>query len=269
MEQITVEKAKELMLEIMTYFDDFCRNNGIKMWLYAGTLLGAIRHKGYIPWDDDIDVCMTREDYEKLLTLVDKIDPKYVLYEHRLNKKYKYPFAKLCLKDSSCVEFHNPKFCGVKLGIYIDIFPIDYVGNTKEEAIEHCTATNKMVWKTMLFLKIPLDGNFVVRFLKRVKRLFCYNSLMANIHLKKFHAMLTKYKEPTKYSAVPVWVNATKTILVSEDYRGDVKLPFEGKEFYSFDGHIHFLETLFGDYMQLPPVEQREVHGFEAYIVKK
>lgn len=268
LERINLDETKKVMLSIMEYFDDFCRQNGLKMWLYAGTLLGAVRHKGYIPWDDDIDVCMTREDYDKLLTLIDKIDPKYMLLEHSLNKKYKYPFAKLTLKDSLCVEFHNPKFCGVKLGIYIDIFPIDYVGDTLEVANKHCEETNKMVWYSMQYLRHPITGNFFKRCVRLFKRVFVFNGLFANAYLSKFNKKLRTFKEPTKYSAVPVWVNANKTILETSDYRDDTELTFEGKKFYSFKGYIRFLEKLFGNYMELPPIEQREVHGSETYLLK-
>ena len=267
LERVSLEQVKEIMLSIMTDFDKFCRDHGLRMWLYAGTLLGAIRHKGYIPWDDDIDVCMTREDYNKLLTIADQIDSKYVLLEHSLNKKYKYPFAKLVLKDSYCVEFHNPKFCGVKLGIYIDIFPIDYVGDTMDVALEHCKQTNQMVQKSLCYLGFPLEGNFFSKVYQKAKRIILYNGFMANRFLKMFDKKLQSFSD-TKYSAVPVWMNASKTILVTEDYRDDVEVPFEGKTFNTFKGHIHFLERLFGNYMELPPVEQREVHGFDAYVIK-
>ena len=268
LQKVDLPQVKEIMLSIMSYFDDFCKKHDLKMWLYAGTLLGAVRHKGYIPWDDDIDVCMTREDYNKLLKIADEIDPNYVLLEHTLNKKYKYPFAKLVLKDSYCVEFHNPKFCGVKLGIYIDIFPIDYVGDTMEVALKHCEETNEMVKKSLCYLGFPLESNFFSKVYQKTKRIVLYNGFMARRFLKKFDKKLTSFNN-TKYSAVPVWMNASKTILETSDYRENVELPFEGKKFYTFKGYIHFLERLFGNYMELPPVEQREVHGFDAFIIKK
>lgn len=266
---IATEEAKKIMFDIMSDFDAFCRKHGLRMWLYAGTLLGAVRHKGYIPWDDDIDVCMPREDYEKLIKIADEIDPKYTILEHRLNKKYAYPFMKVSLTDSSCVEFHDPKFCGVKLGIYIDVFPIDYVGDTLEEAKEHCKKTEEMRLSNLKLLQYDIvASNAFVRGLKKIKRYFVHKFETTKL-LNKFNALITKYDHPTKYSAVPVWMNAAKTILETKDYQGNKTLTFEGKVFSTFDGYIHFLETLFGDYMKLPPLEQRETHGFEAYIIEK
>ena len=265
--KIDLPEIKQIMLSILVDFDEFCKKHDLTMWLYAGTLLGAVRHKGYIPWDDDIDVCMSRKDYNKLISMADKIDPKYELFEHSLNKKYRYPFAKLSLKNTSCVEFHNPKFCGVKLGLYIDIFPIDFVGNTMEESLEFCTKNNELVQKSLCYLNFPLEGNIFKKAYQLAKKVILHNGCRANKFLKQFDQRVQVYKEPTKYSAMTAWgFRSDKTILESEEYKGNVKVTFEGKTFNVFNGYIHYLEVLFGDYMKLPPVEQREVHGFDAYI---
>ena len=269
MTKISTEEAKKIMLEATIYFAKFCKENGLKMWLHGGTLLGAIRHKGYIPWDDDIDLAMPREDYEKLLKMTDKLDPGYTLFEHRLNKRYKYPFAKLSVNDTLCVEFHNPKSCGVRLGIYLDIFPIDYVGNTEEDAKAFCEETSEMVFYSWRFLRQKLEGGFVGRTIKTLKRAIRYNRFAGNRFLARFDAKLRSYKEPTAYCAVPAWINAPKTIMKREEYDGGEVVSFEGHEFLAYQGYIHWLESVYGDYMTLPPVEKREIHGCDFYIKQK
>lgn len=267
--KITVDDAKRIQNEILIYFNDFCNKHGLKMYLYAGTLLGAVRHKGFIPWDDDIDVCMSRSDYNKLLSLIDELDDDYVIASRELNKKYLYPFGKIYKKNTSCVEFHNPKFCGIDLGIYVDIFPIDYVGDTIEEANANCNFMLERIYESMNYLHHIPRGNILTKNLRRIKNFIKNNPIKRKKNFKIIDEFMHKYEKPTKYSAVVAWVNSSKTILETSQYAGGVELTFEGRTYLSYDGHIEFLEKLFGDYMTLPPVEQREVHGFDSYIYKK
>ena len=267
--KITLAETKIIMLDILIYLKQFCDGNELKLWLFAGTLLGAVRHKGYIPWDDDIDVCMPRSDYNKLLSLSNKIDNKYILFDHTINKKYRYPFGKLTLKDSLCVEFNNPKFCGTKIGIYIDIFPVDYIGDNEKEYTINCEKALAQVHESMNYLKFPIKANFFIKFLKKIKRRIIYNSHKCNKFLDCFNESLQNYSRATKYSAIPSWLNSINTVLETSEYDENIEIEFEGLKFNTYNGYIHSLEKIFGNYMELPPIEQREAHGFDAYLFKK
>ena len=111
------------MLDILIYFDEFCRKNDIKYWLSSGTLLGAVRHSGFIPWDDDMDVEMLPEDYKKLISLRNKFDNDiFILQDKKSDAEYIAPFPKIRNKVSHIKEIHNRDIGYKYNGVFIDIF---------------------------------------------------------------------------------------------------------------------------------------------------
>lgn len=124
MKKLNDKETKQKLLNILEYFDFLCSENNLNYSLYGGTLLGAVRHKGFIPWDDDIDVAMPLKDYEKFLSLSEIKAGKYRLHdrnsEENNHENYYYPFAKLEDEDTIINFFKNRD----KGGAFIDIFPI-------------------------------------------------------------------------------------------------------------------------------------------------
>ena len=120
--RITIEELKRVQLEILDMVTQFCDANGIRYWLDSGTLLGAIRHKGYIPWDDDIDLGMLREDYERFVSVFNESNDRYRVLSFEWNPDFGFPFAKVC--DTTTV-LYEPDERGRKMAINIDIFPYD------------------------------------------------------------------------------------------------------------------------------------------------
>ena len=115
---------KKTQIEILLFFKHFCDENKLTFYLYGGTLLGAVRHKGYIPWDDDIDVCMPRKDYDIFLKKFPKTNCTYFIENHSTDKKYFLHFSKLMKKDTIYLEY-TTQSVGYKSSIFIDIFPIN------------------------------------------------------------------------------------------------------------------------------------------------
>ena len=133
MQKLNLEEIQKIELDILIYLDKICKENNIKYYLSSGTLLGAIKYKGFIPWDDDIDVVLFRSDYLKLIDVLGKNDEKYKILSIYNTEDYYYPFAKLV--DTRTVLIENSK--KIKdMGVYIDIFPIDgYITENIEKEI--------------------------------------------------------------------------------------------------------------------------------------
>ena len=125
------EKIKQLLLKLLDKFVEVCEQNHLQYYLAGGSVIGAVRHKGFIPWDDDIDVHMPRADYEKLQTLPDEVWGEDMrLATWRKTKNYTYDFLKLELTNTTVIERLHPDYIG---GIFLDVFPLDYISNSQTE----------------------------------------------------------------------------------------------------------------------------------------
>lgn len=126
---------QEKLLEMLKWLSSYIEEHGLRYYVIGGTFLGAVRHKGFIPWDDDIDIAMPRSDYQKLINLLSKRTDHYIVeYPNGKTKEYMYNFAKLYDVNTTMIEKLRMK---VVRGVYIDIFPLDGLGNTYEESIKN------------------------------------------------------------------------------------------------------------------------------------
>ena len=126
----STSEMREIQLKMMDCIHHFCIKNKIKYSLAFGSLLGAVRHKGFIPWDDDIDIMMLRSDYELFVNTFNCYNSNYKVYDYRKDTQYYYAFAKVC--DERTLRIESSKVQG--LGVFIDVFPIDYYADTEKEA---------------------------------------------------------------------------------------------------------------------------------------
>ena len=122
MKELTLPEIKEIELEILKVFHNFCKENNIRYFISHGTLLGTIRYKGFIPWDDDVDVLVPREDYDRLLAIF-KDSEKYRLLHFEKDDRFLFPYAKLC--DMTTLKVENGREADLHLGVDMDIFPLD------------------------------------------------------------------------------------------------------------------------------------------------
>ena len=122
MKELSLQELKQIEFDILKMFDVFCKENNIRYFLSNGTLLGAVKYKKFIPWDDDVDLLIPREDYNRMISLF-KDDDRYQLFAYEKKQEFCYPFAKLCDMTTRKVEpgYNN----GVELGVDIDLFPLD------------------------------------------------------------------------------------------------------------------------------------------------
>ena len=251
-------ELKQKLTEMMSWFHLFCEENNLRYYVLGGTMLGAVRHGGFIPWDDDIDVGMPRTDYEKLYKILGtKIHGKYLLETPKTTSKdYYYTFSKLYDIQTTLVENTRSK---IKRGIYLDIFPLDGIGNSQDDAKKNYSKIKKL--DNVLMLKVAgirkgrkLYKNVGVALFRLIpissKKLL---NLVCNECSKRDF-------DDFAYGGNLVGAWGAKEILPRE-VMGTPKLyKFENIMVYGAEDADKYLTGLYGDWRQLPPVEKRISH---------
>lgn len=267
MKELTLQELKDIEFEILKVFDAFCKENNIRYFFAYGTLLGAIRYKKFIPWDDDVDVLVPREDYDRLLTLF-KDTEKYRMFAFERTPEYRFPFAKICDMTTRKDEFgHNN---GIELGVDIDIFPLDNWDNDLEKAKQEA----KYIGKNMKYLgfsklKKADSVNPVKRFIKGIVMMFC-KLLGSGYYLKKIMKASNKpAQKGSAYVGCKTWcVYGARGIHRAEVFADSVEIEFEGEKFPAPIGWDEYLTDLYGDYLPEPPKEKQKTHhSFKAYRI--
>ena len=252
------EQQKKLT-KMLSWFHNTCVNNNLRYYIIAGTMLGAVRHKGFIPWDDDIDVGMPRSDYERLRQLSSEIngDGQYIFeYPGPTNSEYPYLFAKLYDSKTTFIE---KKRYPIKRGIYIDIFPLDGIGNDINEAkINYKPFYNKFRLHLMItgaFLKRrSLVKNLAVFIGRIISPLFVKRHRIE----KKIDCLCKRFDFDTSKLVCNLLGGAALKGIVPREYFGMPKLiQFENIEVYGLEKPELYLKSMYGNFMELPPVEKR------------
>lgn len=266
MKELSLDELKVIELSILKMFDSFCKEHNIRYFLGYGTLLGAVRYQKFIPWDDDVDVLVPREDYEKLLSLFED-NEKYRLYAIERNPKYRFPFAKLCDMDTRLTEIVYPKN-GVELGVNIDIFPLDNWDADLDQAREEVRRINKnMEWLSLTKMRKPNTNN-PIKFMYWYVFMIVVKLIGSKYFIRKIIKESNKPQQKgSPYAGVKVWcLYGERGIIPVDAFAEAVMLEFENEVFPAPIGYDAYLTCLYGDYMPEPPVEKRKTHhSFTAY----
>ena len=251
-----MNKSQKMQFDILKEVDRLCRKYKIKYYLSSGTLLGAVRHKGYIPWDDDMDIEMLRDDYEKFKQIALKeMDKKYFWQDVYTDKHFGYVFAKIKINGTKYIEEMAVKNKAHN-GIYIDIFPIDrFSGNQFD--------FKKIVFLRMLLLiknKYIIKADTLFKKIELIGLKLINPFVTRNLLIKIINTIIKKNKKG-KYLTNYSTVFFNKNIRENEWYKNTVELEFEGSKFMGPSGYDEILTFLYGNYMQLPPVEKRVTHS--------
>jgi len=260
------EKLKKCQLEMLDAVVDICNRHNLTYVLLGGTALGAVRHKGYIPWDDDIDIGMPRGDYEKLAEIAKEELPSNMFYQ-TFDSEEDYPllFAKVRLNDT---VFRQEIFAHLDMhqGIYIDVFPLDGCSNNFNCAKKHYKKLK--LYRRILSGKIIAKPNATVSskwrkkiFLAKLST-FIYSQSKTYAKLKKRIAMFSVDNSEYIGNIFGAW--GMREVVKKEIMFGDnmqtSRVKFEGKD-YNAPYSIHeYLKSLYGDYMTPPPLEKRVSH---------
>lgn len=254
-----LKKLHDCEVEILNEIVRVCEKYSLVYFLVGGTLLGAVRHKGFIPWDDDLDIAMPREDYNKFLEIAPKeLQPDFALQYHKNEKNYWLPFAKVRRKNTIYQE-ELPFFVNEQ-GIWVDVFPLDYVKNKNL-----CLNAYLKSKSIRLFINKLNDKEFNAKnwsFKFRLLFGLCKLFHIKNAQLMKIHDKIVPKKQKGDYIMnFGSQYGVEKQFMPKEYYFPAKKLEFEGKEYNVPNEYEKVLMQIYGaDYMQLPPVEKRINH---------
>jgi len=259
-------KMQEHERVMLQELDRVCRKNGIKYTIFGGTLLGAVRHKGFIPWDDDADVCMLREEYEKFRRVSDQLNPDICFFQdHQNDPEYRWGYGKLRRSGTVYIRA-GQEHIKCKTGVFLDIFPLDDVPQTTiGQMLQdfHCFCLRKILWSEVgkvnetgfmkfwysMLSRIPADWVFkqLERYAKKSRndspnlvRTLCYTSIGK---LYRKHPIKERYGMPKSW------------FLNLSDYN------FDGLKLKGISDYDACLSFEYGDYMTPPPVDKREQHA--------
>lgn len=271
MKEIQLEELKRIETSLLMRIDEICRVNGWRYSLCGGTLLGAIRHKGFIPWDDDIDIAMPRKDYEAFLKYGIEHGEEYNIriVSTKTSKCYAYLAAKVC-DTNTVMEEENFERDGVEMGVYVDIFPIDGLGN-EANAKKHFEATRferellvARNWKKFFRSKTHAWYVEPVRFAFWIMSRFISAQKLA----EKVETYYERFPlEESEYAAIVCGSYREKEIMPVKILDQFTEVEFEGKNFSAFREYQDYLKNIYGDYSKLPPEDKRVSHHmFKAYI---
>lgn len=263
-----LRKAQLLMLKILKEVHKICEENNIKYFLSDGTLIGAIRHQGFIPWDDDLDIGMLREDYEKFCKIAPQIlSENFILQNFQTDKGYGLQFGKVILKNTVWIEKVAKNTNRQWSGIYIDIFPYDNI------------TENKKMQKLINRLYIFIQGLILIKF--KYINISNYESMAKKLKyvLKKIY-LCTISKKLLIYirdSICKRYLNKSNTLVTKYggnfyknqnpyNFYKDLTLQtFEDTSFYIPKNYDKILKNLYGNYMEIPPIEKQRQHGIEYF----
>jgi len=250
-----LRKAQLIMLDMLIEFDAICKKHQLQYWLDSGTLLGAVRHHGFIPWDDDIDLSMPVEDYTKFLEIAEtELSSDIFLQTSQTDKNFKFDYLKLRSNKANIVEFHE-KGEQIKYhqGLFVDIFPMLAIENTETNKNLYFNTLEKIRNASSTSLHTP-DGND-----DPVKRAHLIASL------KQQHRGWENDKSKVIYSGempdVAAWFDIKEIFPLSN-------MEFEGHFFSTPNNPSHYLDAIYSfDYRKIPPENKRITHAHSIHFI--
>ena len=267
-DQETLKRVQQAELRLLKDFVSLCEENNLTYFGVDGTAIGAVRHQGFIPWDDDIDIAMPRKDYERFLKIApEKMSEKYRIVNARINENF--PLMTTHIQRKGTVFVHEPmKNLDIPNGIFLDIFPFDNISDDpkkrKKQLIEAFVCS-----KLQILRSIPHPTLGVRGIKAKIIHAICIvaHGILAGLHIpkrvfaRKCDQIAKRYdKQKTEYMTYLFDTTPTWHICKENEIFPLQQLPFEDM-MLNFPNKVHdYLTRQYGDYMQLPPVEKRKNH---------
>lgn len=261
MDAINSQRLKQIELDILDKVDEICHILNIEYFLMGGTLLGAVRHHGFIPWDDDIDIIMKREDYDIFIRKAQSLLPDYYFLQNNdTDKDYLNYFSKI--RDSRTTFWESScKSHDINHGVFIDVFPLDYYPVSNAFLFKRIKTFADMRISGWYNVEQPKTGigKSMVKLLGKIILPTKRSAIkFRNIHYKSVKSSTLVANLSGAWGA--------KEIFPKEYFDETIKIPFEGKK-YSIPAKFDLiLRQMYGDYMQLPPENKRISHHYTEVI---
>ncbi len=263
MREIGLEERKKLQLDILANVASFCERHGITYFLSSGTLIGAVRHQGYIPWDDDIDIMMPRPDYERFAK-----EYHSDIYEFMdMNKDVAFPYVLAKVVDTRTrLQEAGRKY--ERMGVHVDVFPLDGLPSGLFSCKWHLFLLGRLIYARSI-------KNIVIKDCRNRFKQICYAVYKIFLRLfsqkwltEKILRLQMKYNWQTAEYVSSLGSSTERVRGKKEWFEKGIRTAFEEYYFQIPIGYDSWLRLIYGDYMKLPPEEKRVIgHGFEAYMV--
>lgn len=254
-QNVKLEDIWNVELEILDEIDRLCRENGLRYSLAYGTLLGAIRHHGFIPWDDDIDIMMPREDYDRLKSIWgEKAKDGFIYMDETMYRDYANNFAKVRKDHTTFLQFENERTCSYHTGFFVDIFPADRLAPGRiARKVQYAEFALNLLYNRSYTSGANGARHYAEKFLLGV--------VPKRSHQKLSNALGRHSRRWNDDSSAQI-VFANDPTALTRYYPPDlfdhlIRVPFQGKEYSVFREYDAVLRLRYGDYMQLPPEEER------------
>ena len=267
MNEKDLKKLHELLVMLSEEVKRICNENGIKYSLTGGSMIGAVRHKGFIPWDDDMDIAMLREDYNKFLKACEtQLGPEFEIQTLDTDPNYFFGFAKIMLKDTYLLQYCHER-TKHKKGIFVDIFPLDNVP-------ENINSQRKQKRQVHLLLKmLARKGKAGIEDRGNILKVIAFHIIdIIDVFFsmeylkKKLTENMTKFngQKTELVCNMSGYYSYEKETTYRRYFENTVTVSFEDTEFAIIKEYDNYLKSVYGDYMKLPPKEKRRTHGFKC-----
>ena len=265
MKQLSLKEIKGKELNILLEVKKFCKKNNLTYYLAGGTLLGAIRHKGFIPWDDDIDICMPRPDYEKFVRSFEGENKNIKVVSDTMGTCI-FPFAKVI--DSATYIDSRYSISESNSCLWVDVFPVD--GLPAEQSQMQSLYWRADFYRTILLLTDARLGEGKTFFRKYSKYILkplarLYGPQRSSRKIRQI-ALTVPYENAENVGIITWGLYGIGECMKKSEFLQKTTVEFEGEAFSAFSCWDSYLHGLYGDYMKLPPVDQRKTHDMQVFV---
>ncbi len=265
--ELTMQETQAISLEILKVIADICEEQNFRYFLIYGTLIGAIRHHDYIPWDDDVDIMMPRPDYDRFLSyMYEHIDeyPNLRVFNHDVCKEYPYMITRIsdqCYK----IVMENEKEYG--MGVFVDVYPYDGLGQTKKEAVNYGLKGDHLSSLCYQATRDHFAMETTTSLVRKAVKLpvYLFSKAVGKERFQKKLESLARVKDydSSKFVGCVIWLSwGEKDIYLRKWFDEYIMMPFGKYEFRVPKEYDRILRHIYGDYMQLPPEKDRVGHHF-------